>query len=381
MTETARKLKADYADLDVVYKIALGEMARWKTRIAADKGRPRLLDDEREGLTRQTELAAALEDALIEAGKQIEYHLDEIEKSLAELGKVEPQESFRKIRDAVGKDFRGRLSEVFVAQTQARVFLIELPRVDLKLDEAIEIAFENRLDLMNSQANVTDLWRQVEVDANALRGGLNLVYQGNLANNPKKDDIIRFDASASTHRFGVQFDAPLNRRAERNVYRADQINYQRARRAYMQTHDTILQQIRLDMRQLNLFRRQFAIQREQLLINSRQVDQAEFDLRNSSGTAAGAVAGSSAAINLLTVLNQLLQTKNSLITTWVNYETQRMTLYQHFDIMDINAEGVWTNEPNGATAFTVGRDDPGAGGPAFAPPPPVTPGPFVAPTP
>ena len=57
--------------------------------------------------------------------------------------------------------------------------------------------------------------------------------------------------SASIQQFGFQFQAPINRRVERNQYRADQIQYQRARRAYMLLRDQIVQPIRLDMRELD----------------------------------------------------------------------------------------------------------------------------------
>ena len=89
---------------------------------------------------------------------------------------------------------------------------------------------------------MTDAWRDVEVAANGLRGFLNLRYEGSLATDPDRDGIFRFDTSNSRHRVGVEFDAPLNRLAERNVYRAEQIVYQRARRQYMATHDRFLRE-------------------------------------------------------------------------------------------------------------------------------------------
>ena len=190
---------------------------------------------------------------------------------------------------------------------------------------------------------VTDAWRDVEVAANGLRGFLNLRYEGNLATDPDRDGIFRFDTSNSRHRVGVEFDAPLNRLAERNAYRAEQIVYQRARRQYMATHDRILREIRLDLRQLELSRRQFEIGREQLITASRQVEQAEYDLRTQHR-------GHPGDPQLAQALNGQLGAKNSLIGSWVEYETARMSLYRDFDIMDINAQGVWTNEHDGTPA-------------------------------
>ena len=152
----------------------------------------------------------------------------------------------------VGKEFRAQFSAVSVAQTRIRVFLIELQPVDLTVNQAIQIALGNRLDLQNALAQVTDAWRNVEVDANQLQGFLNFVYNGNFNESPNHNGLFRFDAANTIQTFGLQFDAPINRRAERNQYRADQIQYQRARRAYMQLRDQVVQQIRLDMRNLVL---------------------------------------------------------------------------------------------------------------------------------
>jgi hypothetical protein len=55
-------------------------------------------------------------------------------------------------------------------------------------------------------------------------------------------------------------------------------------------------------------------------------------------------------LNLLRALNSQLGAKNQLIGNWVQYETARMALYRDFDIMDINAQGVWTNEHDGTPA-------------------------------
>ena len=106
---------------------------------------------------------------------------------------------------------------------------------------------------MNARAQVTDAWRNEEVAANRLLADLNVVYQGNLGTDPKHDGIFRFDATNSTHKIGLQFDAPLIRRAERNAYKSSQIVYQQARRAWIEARDQAVRQLRLDIRQLNLY--------------------------------------------------------------------------------------------------------------------------------
>jgi hypothetical protein len=348
MADTARKLIAEYIRLREVSNGVAEELGRWLARIEKEKGKVGtgpgpLEEDERESFRRQLELSKELEAAYKDARQSIDKDLAAAEKFLAALDALEPEEAFRKLLlDMVARDFRARYSELFVVQTQVRVYLIELAAVPMTLDQAITTAIENRLDLMNALAGVTDAWRDVEFGANQLLPILNVFYAGNLNTSPLHRGIFDFDAANSQHEVGLQFSAPINRRLQRNAYRSDQILYQRARRAYMLTHDQIVQQIRLDMRTLNLNRRQFEIGRISLLIAARQVDQAEYNARTSTGSSSGA--GQSAALNLLPALSGLLQAKNSLIQNWVAYEIQRMSLYRDFDLMNIDAFGNWTND-------------------------------------
>ena len=262
------------------------------------------------------------------------------------------------LKDLVSRRFLSRINDVFVAQNQIRVYLIQLTPVDITTDQAITIALENRQDLMNSRARVTDAWRNVEVQANSLLGVLNLNYHGTLATRPGGSTLFGYDAHQQIHDVGIEFDAPVNRFAERNSYRASQINYQQARRGYMLTRDDIVRQIRLDVRNLLLNRRQFEISREQVILAARAVEQAEFDLRNSRDPGAGA----GLTQQVLTTLNQLLSAKNTLITNWVSYETARMSLYRDFGIMDIDAQGTWTNESLDPASLAAQPERPSRGG-------------------
>ncbi len=280
---------------------------------------------------------------------------DKLTTFLLQVGQMPLDEAARTIRDLINKQYRSRLSEVFAAQTRIRVFLIELKPVNLTVDQAIQIALDNRLDLKNQLAAVTDAWRNVEVDANALRGYLNFIYNADLFSAPNHATLFRFDSSASLQQFGFQFQAPINRRAERNQYRSDQIVYQRARRAYMLLRDQIVQQIRLDMRELTLNRKQFDIGREQILSSSIQAEQAEDALLLPTE------GGVPVTLNLLNALNALLTARNGLIANWVSYETNRYTLYSDFDLMDIDANGIWTNENDPQllpAALRIAADEP-----------------------
>jgi outer membrane protein TolC len=350
LANDARELKARLDELEKIHDLVVAEHGRWRTRLKATRKQGFSGPDAehaQEIFQREERLAEEIEGVLLETDDDLDENQDEVITYLAKLGETTPADATKALRLLVGKQYRARISEVSVAQTQIRVFSIGLPPVDLTVNQALQIALGNRLDLQNALGAVTDAWRQVEFDANQLQSVLNFQYNGIFNESPYHAGLFRFDSSNSIQTFGLQFQAPINRRLQRNNYRADQIAYQRARRMYMQTRDTVVQQIRLDMRQLTLQRRVFEINREQIIIAARQLEIAEYNLR------AGAEAqGQNLTYLLLQALTSVLNARNALITSWISYETARMTLYRDFDLMDIDSNGVWTNE-NDPTAIKI----------------------------
>ena len=349
LADVGRVLKSEFDEIEKIHDQVVAEHRTWKKRLEATRKQGftgPTAEHNKEIFERENRLSDEVSKVLAEASQDIDDNQDELATYLAKLDTTPVAEATKALRVLVGQKFRARLSEVFVAETQTRVFLIGLEPVDLTVDQAIQIAIGNRLDLQNSLATVTDAWRQVEFDANQLQSVLNFQYNGIFNESPNHGALFGFDANNSIQTFGLQFQAPINRRAQRNQYRADQIQYQRARRAYMLARDTVVQQIRLDMRQLVLARRTFEINREQIITAARQLEEAEYALRTPLDTT------TPVTLNLLTALTGVLTARNALITTWVSYETARMSLYRDFDLMDIDANGMWTNE-NDPTAINI----------------------------
>jgi outer membrane protein TolC len=355
LVATTRELLANLARLGGLLEGARVELDAWRKdldlidergEVPLPEARPRARDSAEAGLAQE------IHEVLTGTAERL---ADNIQTARALLGKIEAdppaalEDDWQELRELVGKEFRGRLSDIFSSQTQVRTFTIELPEVSLSVDQAIAVALANRLDLMDARARVADAWRNVEVAANQLRAGVNLIYRGNLATDPNHKGFLRFDASAGVHQFGIQLNAPLVRRAQRNAYRAAWINFQQARRAYMLNEDTIKLQIRLDLRDLELARRQFDIGRQQLVTAVHQVEENEYNLRFGGGGQGDA----SVTLLLLQSLQSLLLAKNGLIGNWVQYETARLSLYRDMDLMDIDARGVWINEQLDPAALAV----------------------------
>ncbi|MEM7457542.1 MAG: TolC family protein, partial [Planctomycetota bacterium] len=219
--------------------------------------------------------------------------------------------AWKVVQFLIGTRLADHISTLFVAQTQIRLFLIQIEPLDADPDLAVQIGLSNRLDLMNTRAQVTDAFRATEVAADALQSDLDLNASARLSTDPNRDNGFRFDNEESDYTVGVNFDGPLNRMSERNIYRNAQLNYQVARRTYMEVEDRITNDIRIDIRQLINNRFNFQISRQQLIAATRQVEQAQINLRT-------ATAGdSSLTQDLLQALAGLRDAQNSLISNWL----------------------------------------------------------------
>ncbi len=231
------------------------------------------------------------------------------------------------------------------AQTQARIYLIRLPDVEVVETAAVAQAKENRLDLQNRLAQVTDAWRKVTVAANQLQADLNLIARVNLVTDPEAGHPFDFSKDLSRYSVGVQFDSPLNRVAERNLYRASLIAYQRSRRDYMQLSDRIELQIRSDLRSLRLQRFSFEIARQSLIAAARQLENEQL-LLTAPNQPPGGNAGD-ATLRQLRALDQLLSARDQLAGSFIRYEQQRVRLLLDLEELQLDERGFPTNvRPN-----------------------------------
>lgn len=230
---------------------------------------------------------------------------------------------------------------LYVLQTQIRVNLIELQPLELEEALGIQEALENRLDLMNGRAGVVDSWRQVYIAENRLKGVLNVVADANINTAPDASNPFDFSAQASRYRVGVQFEGPLNRQAERNAYRQTQIQFQQRRREFMLQEDEIVISIRTGLRNLEAQRRNFTLTKSALIASAKAVEAGQFNvLLETQGVAR------SDSLTLLNNYQNLLNQKNTLISSWVAYEQTRLQLLLNLERLQVDDTGVLVDESN-----------------------------------
>lgn len=249
--------------------------------------------------------------------------------------------AWKALEEAIGSKLREEIAELYVAQTQIRLFLIEIEPQAIPSETAITFALQNRLDLMNSKAIVMDAFRRVEVAADALQSDLDASGRVVIGSDRNSKSPFKLDSANNEYNVNLRFDGPLNRLNERNVYRASQIAYQQASRNYVALEDQIANEVRLVLRRLELSRVSFQIARQQVVAATRQVDQAQIDLRRSSQAEANLT------INLLLALQGLLDAKNNLILNWVDYRVQKLRLFEALELLYLDDQGTWLNADTG----------------------------------
>lgn len=229
-----------------------------------------------------------------------------------------------------------------VVEIGTRVEQIDIAEFDIPQEQVVLNAVENRLDLMNEKANVTDARRRMEVLANNLMATVNFVVEGDIRNSGGSNPVD-FAGKYSEIRTGVRFTAPLVRVQQRNEYRASLIAYQRARRDYMALEDQVKQQVRRNWRQLSVQKRNLETSRLQLRLAARQyesaVDEAMAPAQPGAASRSGLL-----GTNLIQALNSVVSAQNSLIQNWVTYEQNRLGIYRDMGIMEIGPDGMW-NDP------------------------------------
>jgi len=230
-------------------------------------------------------------------------------------------------------------------EAATRVELIELRAVRLTSAQAVEVAMENRLDLMNRRALVMDARRRLEVAADRLEGVLDVVAEGELNTPPLFENERPFNrrpydfrAKQSAFRVGVSVTTPVDRRRQRNDFRAAQIAYQRARRNYMAAEDQVKLDVRSELRELKAQREMFEIQRRALRIAALELEQA---MEAGEKQLDGAGGGRQQGLNIPRALENILDAQDELIEAWVEYETARLRLYRDMGVMRIDESGVW----------------------------------------
>jgi len=260
-------------------------------------------------------------------------------------------------------------------EVNLRMELIDLNPFDMQMEEAVEVALDNRLDLKNVQAFVMDARRKVEVAANQLQAVLNITAAGDIRTKPLgpgNDNPFAFRGDESNIRLGIQFTTPIQLVQQRNNYRAVLIGYQQARRNFMRVEDQVKLDVRTAWRNIDLFRQNFETAKANLRAAVIQYDIA-VDRSNAptGATPAGGggmgAGGANQGLNILNALRSLLDAQNQLIQIWVSYEQNRINIHNAMGVLTLDEQGFWTDDFYQREKDLAGLDANGVYRPGFGP--------------
>lgn len=293
-----------------------------------------------------------LKESLDDVESRFNNSQGELDNLRSELGTSDPGRLTDRLV-ALATTLSGLTQELALIKARARLETITIPIVNLASDRALEIARANRYDWMNNRAALVDTWRLIAFNANALKAGLNLTFNGDLGT--IGNNAANFNGRNGHLSVGVAFDAPFTRRLERNAYRGQLITYQQTRRQLYQFQDGVNFGLRSLIRQLEQLQTNMEIQRRAVVIAIRRVDKTREDLNKPPEPARPTTPGQPAepvetlgptvAQNLIFALNDLQAAQNTFMSVVLNHYETRMLLYRELGIMELDDCGMWIDKP------------------------------------
>lgn len=198
--------------------------------------------------------------------------------------------------------------------------------LEMDEDEAIQLAFENRLDLKVSEGKVYDAQRNVVIKANALKAEVTLLGTASSSN----DGGTSLELDENVLNALLTIDLPIERTSERNAYRNSYITLEQAVRDLQSLEDDIKLSVRQNLNQMQAARESLAIQTRAVSVAESQAKSTDMFFE----------AGRSELRDLLEAQEALLTARNSLTSAVVQYRTAELQFQRDTGILKIDDKGL-----------------------------------------
>ncbi|MDF1823000.1 MAG: TolC family protein [Verrucomicrobiales bacterium] len=203
---------------------------------------------------------------------------------------------------------------------------------DVTREQAVKIALVTRPDLATSADIVDDAERRIKVAKNGLLPGLDVSMDYNSLSDPGDTtpginfDRRRWDTT-------LDLDLPLDRKAERNDYRASFIYLERAKRADELARDRARLEIYDAWRAIDQARMNFKVAEQQVDLANRRLEEQILLSELGRGDAQ----------DLVDAQNDLLSAQNQRTSTVVSHNLARLRLWRDMGILYIRKDGSWAS--------------------------------------
>ena len=269
-----------------------------------------------------------------EAGRKSRIDVDEAEQNVlaAESRVVAAQERYEQSLDA----FKISLSlptDANVVLDQNELQALEdmgISEIEFTLDESVETALLQRLDLHNSADWIDDALRNVQLAAEGLGPQLNLSGGANVSSREESDfSSLQFDDG--TYSLGFDADLPFDRKTQRNAYRRALIDLERQQRQYEEDMDSIKFAVRSAYRRLQETADRYKIEKNSLKLAEERVEMNKVLLD----------AGRVTTRILLQSQDDLLVAENSVTGALIDHLDAKLSFYRDVGIMQVRPDGMW----------------------------------------
>ena len=206
---------------------------------------------------------------------------------------------------------------------------------EIRPEKALELAFENRPDFLNTMERVEDAQRAVLVAEDSLRaeltiGGNAAIGEGRGVMSGDQPDG-KFRPKHGSYGALLNVNLPIERTAERNRYRNSLISLERAVRSFQAAEDQLKQDIHSKLRDMLENRERLVIQIQAVQLAQRRVRSTDMLLQ----------AGRAELRDVLDAQSALTSAQNSLYSAAVSYRINELELQRDLGVLQVSADGLW----------------------------------------
>ena len=206
---------------------------------------------------------------------------------------------------------------------------------EIRPEKALELAFANRPDFLNTMERVEDAQRAVLVAEDSLRGELTIggsasIGEGRGAMSGDQPDA-KFRPKEGSYGALLNVNLPIERTAERNRYRNSLISLEKAVRSFQAAEDQLKQDVKSKLRDM-------LENRERLVIQIQAVELAERRVKNTDMLLQ---AGRAELRDVLDAQSALTSAQNSLYSAAVSYRINELELQRDLGVLQVTSDGLW----------------------------------------
>ena len=208
-----------------------------------------------------------------------------------------------------------------------------LTPIEVEVDDAMLTALTLRYDLMTQRETLADAWRDIKYQGDDLKSVLNLHATELFRTRRYANRPFDFSWDDSDTELGVTFDAPLNRRSQRNSFRRSLIDYNAGLRNLLDKEDEIKFDVRASLRDLALDQEQY-----QIAVASAAL---AYERRISTRLQLRLGVENIRVEDVLDAQRAYTRSLNSLARSHITYLLDRIGLFLDLELLEVDEAGFW----------------------------------------